>query len=136
MLAAAGAMIFPAGPAYCKKPAGYIIDIETIRIGIPGVSRIKEYSHLFETAARISDTDLSYPVLVEAAVESNRFDSGDFICRADFKNGLTIFTGSCYPEGITYEGPEGLKMLPRPIPAGKACRSTCDFMDVLHSAMI
>jgi myo-inositol 2-dehydrogenase / D-chiro-inositol 1-dehydrogenase len=67
--------------------------------------------HHFDSAAWGMDTELTGPVLVEAVAEfpkSGLWDvHGDFMAKAEYRNGITMLTSGGYPNGIRYEGTEG-----------------------------
>jgi myo-inositol 2-dehydrogenase/D-chiro-inositol 1-dehydrogenase len=67
--------------------------------------------HHFDSAAWGMDTELTGPVLIEAVAQfpgSGLWDvHGDFMAKAEYKNGITMLTSGGYPNGIRYEGTEG-----------------------------
>ena len=67
--------------------------------------------HHFDSAAWGMDTELTGPVLVEAVAQfprSGLWDvHGDFMAKAEYKNGITVLTSGGYPNGVRYEGTEG-----------------------------
>ncbi len=67
--------------------------------------------HHFDSAAWGMDTELTGPVTVEAVAQfpkSGLWDvHGDFMAKAEYKNGITMLTSGGYPNGIRYEGTEG-----------------------------
>lgn len=67
--------------------------------------------HHYDSAAWGMDTELTGPVSVEAVAEfpkSGLWDvHGDFMAKAEYSNGITVFTSGAYPNGIRYEGTEG-----------------------------
>ena len=67
--------------------------------------------HHFDSAAWGMDTEFTGPVLVEAVAQfpkSGLWDvHGDFIAKAEYKNGITMLTSGGYPNGVRYEGTEG-----------------------------
>jgi predicted dehydrogenase len=67
--------------------------------------------HHFDSAAWGMDTELTGPIMVEAVAEfpkSGLWDvHGDFMAKAEYKNGITMYTSGGYPNGIRYEGSEG-----------------------------
>jgi len=88
--------------------------------------------HHFDSAAWGMDTELTGPVSVEAVAQfpkSGLWDvHGDFMAKAEYKNGITMLTSGGYPNGIRYEGTEGWIFVTRgayraspsdPIPAGE-----------------
>ena len=87
--------------------------------------------HHFDSAAWGMDTELTGPVSVEAVAEfpkSGLWDvHGDFMAKAEYKNGVTMLTSGGYPNGIRYEGTEGWIFVTRgaysasasdPVPSG------------------
>lgn len=88
--------------------------------GRPGWLRCEQYGagmitgwgqHHFDSAAWGMDTEYTGPVSVEAVAEfpkSGLWDvHGDFMVKAEFANGISLFTSGGYPNGIRYEGSEG-----------------------------
>lgn len=67
--------------------------------------------HHFDSAAWGMDTELTGPVSVEAVAQfpkSGLWDvHGDFMAKAEFRNGVTMLTSGGYPNGVRYEGTEG-----------------------------
>ena len=67
--------------------------------------------HHFESAAWGMDTEYTGPVSVEAVAQfpkSGLWDvHGDFMVKAEYENGITMYTSGGYPNGIRYEGTEG-----------------------------
>ncbi|MBN2347574.1 MAG: Gfo/Idh/MocA family oxidoreductase [Bacteroidales bacterium] len=67
--------------------------------------------HHFDSAAWGMDTEYTGPISVEAVAEfpkSGLWDvHGDFMVKAEYDNGITMFTSGGYPNGIRYEGTEG-----------------------------
>jgi myo-inositol 2-dehydrogenase / D-chiro-inositol 1-dehydrogenase len=67
--------------------------------------------HHFDSAAWGMDTELTGPVMVEAVAQfpkSGLWDvHGDFMAKAEYKNGLTMLSSGGYPNGVRYEGTEG-----------------------------
>ncbi|HLN56224.1 MAG TPA: Gfo/Idh/MocA family oxidoreductase [Bacteroidales bacterium] len=67
--------------------------------------------HHFDSAAWGMDTELTGPISIEAVAEfpkSGLWDvHGDFFAKAEYKNGVTMYTSGGYPNGIRYEGTEG-----------------------------
>jgi len=67
--------------------------------------------HHFDSAAWGMDTEMTGPVSVEAVAEfpkSGLWDvHGDFMSKAEYSNGITMYTSGAYPNGIRYEGTEG-----------------------------
>lgn len=88
--------------------------------GRPGWLRCEQYGagmitgwgqHHFDSAAWGMGTEYTGPVSVEAVAEfpkSGLWDvHGDFMVKAEFANGISLFTSGGYPNGIRYEGSEG-----------------------------
>jgi predicted dehydrogenase len=67
--------------------------------------------HHFDSAAWGMDTEMTGPVSVEAVAQfpkSGLWDvHGDFMSKAEYKNGITMLTSGGYPNGIRYEGTGG-----------------------------
>jgi predicted dehydrogenase len=67
--------------------------------------------HHFDSAAWGMDTELTGPLTVEAVAQfpkSGLWDvHGDFMAKAEYKNGITMLTSGGYPNGVRYEGTEG-----------------------------
>ena len=67
--------------------------------------------HHFDSAAWGMDTELTGPVSIEAIAEfpkSGVWDvHGDFLAKAEYANGITMYTSGAYPNGIKFEGTEG-----------------------------
>jgi myo-inositol 2-dehydrogenase / D-chiro-inositol 1-dehydrogenase len=67
--------------------------------------------HHFDSAAWGMDTELTGPVTIEAVAQfpkSGLWDvHGDFMAKAEYKNGITMLTSGGYPNGVRYEGTEG-----------------------------
>lgn len=68
-------------------------------------------SHLFDYSSWGMDTELTGPVSVTAVAEfprSGLWDvHGDFMVKAEYKNGINMYVSSGYPPGIKYEGTNG-----------------------------
>ena len=88
--------------------------------GRPGWLRCEQFGsgmitgwgqHHFESAAWGMDTEYTGPISVEAVAEfpkSGLWDvHGDFMVKAEYENGITMYTSGGYPNGIRYEGTEG-----------------------------
>lgn len=67
--------------------------------------------HHYDSAAWGMDTELTGPISVEAVAEfpkSGLWDvHGDFMAKAEYANGITMYTSGGYTNGIRYEGTEG-----------------------------
>ena len=67
--------------------------------------------HHFDSAAWGMDTELTGPISIQAVAEfpkSGLWDvHGDFMTKAEYANGITMYTSGGYPNGIRYEGTEG-----------------------------
>ena len=67
--------------------------------------------HHFDSAAWGMDTEHTGPITVEAVAQfpkSGLWDvHGDFMSKAEYRNGITMLTSGGYPNGIRYEGTEG-----------------------------
>jgi len=86
----------------------------------PGWLRLENYGagmitgwgqHHFDSAAWGMDTELTGPRYIEAVAEFPRAGlwnvHGDFMVKAEYDNGVMMFTSGGYPNGIRYEGTEG-----------------------------
>jgi predicted dehydrogenase len=67
--------------------------------------------HHFDSAAWGMDTEYTGPLTVEAVAQfpkSGLWDvHGDFMAKAEYRNGITMLTSGGYPNGIRYEGTKG-----------------------------
>ena len=67
--------------------------------------------HHFDSAAWGMDTELTGPASVEAVAQfpkTGLWDvHGDFMSKAEYRNGITMLTSGGYPNGVRYEGTEG-----------------------------
>jgi myo-inositol 2-dehydrogenase / D-chiro-inositol 1-dehydrogenase len=67
--------------------------------------------HHFDSASWGMDTELTGPVSVEAVAQfpkSGLWDvHGDFMAKAEYRNGVTMITSGGYPNGVRYEGTNG-----------------------------
>jgi hypothetical protein len=67
--------------------------------------------HHFDSAAWGMDTEFTGPISVQTIAEfpkSGMWDvHGDFMSKAEYENGITMYTSGGYPNGIRYEGTEG-----------------------------
>jgi predicted dehydrogenase len=88
--------------------------------GRPGWLRLEKYGagmitgwgqHHYDSAAWGMDTELTGPISVEAIAEFPKFGlwnvHGDFMSKAEYANGITMYTTGGYPNGIRYEGTDG-----------------------------
>lgn len=86
----------------------------------PGWLRIENYGsgmitgwgqHHYDSAAWGMDTELTGPVSVEAVAQFPKSGlwnvHGDFMVKAEYENGITMYTSGGYKNGIRYEGTEG-----------------------------
>lgn len=86
----------------------------------PGWLRIEQYGagmitgwgqHHFDSAAWGMDTELTGPISVQAVAEFPKSGlwnvHGDFMVKAEYANGITMYTSGGYTNGIRYEGTEG-----------------------------
>ena len=92
--------------------------------------------HHFDSAAWGMDTELAGPVSIEAVAQFPKSGlwnvHGDFMAKAEYKNGITMLTSGGYPNGIRYEGSEGWIFVTRgdykaspsdPVEAGRNSKS-------------
>ncbi len=67
--------------------------------------------HHFDSAAWGMDTEYTGPVSLEAVAEFPKFGlwdvHGDFMVKAEYENGITMYTSGGFPNGIRYEGTDG-----------------------------
>jgi predicted dehydrogenase len=67
--------------------------------------------HHYDSAAWGMDTELTGPISIQAVAEFPKSGlwnvHGDFMAKAEYANGITMFTSGGYPNGIRYEGTEG-----------------------------
>ncbi len=67
--------------------------------------------HHFDSAAWGMNTEYTGPISIQAVAEfpkSGLWDvHGDFMAKAEYANGVTMFTSGGYPNGIRYEGTSG-----------------------------
>jgi hypothetical protein len=88
--------------------------------GRPGWLRCEQFGagmitgwgqHHYDSAAWGMNTEYTGPVSVEAVAQfpqSGLWDvHGDFMVKAEYANGITMYTSGGYPNGIRYEGSEG-----------------------------
>jgi myo-inositol 2-dehydrogenase / D-chiro-inositol 1-dehydrogenase len=86
----------------------------------PGWLRVEQYGagmitgwgqHHFDSAAWGMNTELTGPTSVEAIAEFPRSGlwnvHGDFMVKAEYANGVNMYTSGGYTNGIKYEGTEG-----------------------------
>lgn len=86
----------------------------------PGWLRLEQYGagmitgwgqHHFDSAAWGMDTELTGPISVEAVAEFPRSGlwnvHGDFMVKANYANGIIVYTSGGFTNGIRYEGSEG-----------------------------
>ena len=67
--------------------------------------------HHYDSAAWGMDTEYTGPISVEAVAEFPKSGlwnvHGDFMAKAEYTNGITMYTSGGFPNGIRYEGSEG-----------------------------
>ncbi|MEP1087504.1 Gfo/Idh/MocA family oxidoreductase [Algoriphagus sp.] len=67
--------------------------------------------HHYDSAAWGMDTELTGPRYIQAVAEFPQSGlwnvHGDFYSKAEYDNGIIMYTGGGYPNGIRYEGTEG-----------------------------
>ena len=86
----------------------------------PGWLRLEQFGagmitgwgqHHFDSAAWGMDTELTGPISVESVAEFPKAGlwnvHGDFMVKAEYANGITMYTSGGYTNGIRYEGTEG-----------------------------
>jgi predicted dehydrogenase len=91
-----------------------------IGYGRPGWLRLEQFGsgmitgwgqHHYDIAAWGMDTEHSGPISVEAIAEFPKSGlwnvHGDFMVKADYANGVSMYTSGGYPNGIRFEGSEG-----------------------------
>lgn len=111
--------------------------------GRPGWLRCEQFGsgmitgwgqHHFESAAWGMDTEYTGPVSVEAVAQfpkSGLWDvHGDFMVKAEYENGITMYTSGGYPNGIRYEGTDGWIFVSR----GNYVASSSDPVEQANSA--
>jgi len=68
-------------------------------------------AHLFDYSAWGIDTEYTGPVSVQAVAQfpkTGLWDvHGDFMVKAEYRNGITMYTSGGFPTGVRYEGDEG-----------------------------
>lgn len=68
-------------------------------------------SHFFDYGSWGMDTEYTGPVSVEGIAQFPRSGiwnvHGDFMLRAEYRDGITMFAGTGYPYGVRYEGESG-----------------------------
>ena len=88
--------------------------------GRPGWLRCEQFGagmitgwgqHHYDSAAWGMNTEYTGPVSVEAVAQFPKSGlwnvHGDFMVKAEYENGITMYTSGGYPNGIRYEGTEG-----------------------------
>jgi myo-inositol 2-dehydrogenase / D-chiro-inositol 1-dehydrogenase len=88
--------------------------------GRPGWLRLEQFGagmitgwgqHHFDSAAWGMDTEYTGPISVEAVAQFPKSGlwnvHGDFMVKAEYENGITMYTSGGFPNGIRYEGTEG-----------------------------
>ncbi len=86
----------------------------------PGWLRLEQYGagmitgwgqHHYDSAAWGMDTELTGPISIQATAEFPKAGlwnvHGDFMAKAEYANGITMYTTGSYTNGIRYEGTEG-----------------------------
>jgi predicted dehydrogenase len=86
----------------------------------PGWLRLEQFGagmitgwgqHHFDSAAWGMDTEFTGPISVEAVAQFPKSGlwnvHGDFMVKAEYENGITMYTSGGFPNGIRYEGTEG-----------------------------
>ncbi len=88
--------------------------------GRPGWLRIEQYGagmitgwgqHHYDSAAWGMDTEYTGPISVESVAQFPKSGlwnvHGDFMVKAEYANGITMYTSGGYTNGIRYEGTDG-----------------------------
>ncbi len=88
--------------------------------GRPGWLRLEQFGagmitgwgqHHYDSAAWGMNTEYTGPISVQAVAEFPKSGlwnvHGDFMAKAEYANGITMYTSGGYPNGIRYEGTEG-----------------------------
>jgi predicted dehydrogenase len=83
-----------------------------LRLGQYGAGMITGWGqHHFDSAAWGMDTEHTGPISVEAVAEFPKSGlwnvHGDFMVKAEYENGITMYTTGGYTNGIRYEGTDG-----------------------------
>ncbi|MGQ7870480.1 Gfo/Idh/MocA family protein [Sunxiuqinia sp. sy24] len=111
--------------------------------GRPGWLRLEQYGagmitgwgqHHFDSAAWGMDTEYTGPISVEAVAEFPKSGlwnvHGDFMVKAEYENGISMYTSGGYTNGIRYEGTDGWIFVSR----GSYVASASDPVDKEKSA--
>jgi len=68
-------------------------------------------AHFFDYSSWGMDTEHTGPISIEAVAEFPKSGlwnvHGDFMAKAEYENGITMYASGGFPRGITYEGDEG-----------------------------
>ena len=82
-----------------------------LRLENYGAGMITGWDSITDSAAWGMDTEYTGPVAVQAVAEFPKSGlwnvHGDFMVKADYANGITMYTSGGFPNGIRYEGSEG-----------------------------
>ena len=110
--------------------------------GRPGWLRIEQYGagmitgwgqHHFDSAAWGMDTEYTGPISIQAVAQFPKSGlwnvHGDFMVKAEYENGITMYTSGGYTNGIRYEGTEGWIFVSR----GSYTASSSDPVDMEKS---
>ncbi|UBM57483.1 Gfo/Idh/MocA family oxidoreductase [Marinilongibacter aquaticus] len=119
--------------------------------GRPGWLRVEQFGagmitgwgqHHFDSAAWGMNTEYTGPISVESVAEFPKYGSwnvhGDFMVKAEYENGITMYTSGGFPNGIRYEGTDGWVFVTRgpyrasasdPIPVMKNGTKSLDASD-------